>query len=212
MPILDFQRCWVLAMAKLLTDEQHSFLVVNANGRSKGEMAELLKREFGIELTHNQLKGYYKNHKITSGLDMTFKKGGVPANKGTKGKYNVGGNKTSFKPGQRPPNYRPIGSERTDRDGYTLVKVSDTGTSPQRWKLKHRLLWEKQHGVVPKGHVVIFADGDKQNITIDNLILISNRQLAMINKHKLIQNNKEGTKTGLLIADLILKISERKKT
>lgn len=197
---------------RLLTEEQHAFVVNNATGKLKSEMVDLLKKEFDIDLSYKQLRAYYKNHKITSGVCSQFRKGKSPANKGTKGVYNVGGNATSFKLGQRPPNYRPVGSERIDsKDGYTLIKVSDIGTCQQRWKLKHRLLWESVHGPVPKGHVVIFADGDKQNITIENLLLASNRQLAMINKHKLIQDNKEGTETGLLIADLILKISERKK-
>lgn len=199
-------------MARLLTDEQHEFVINHAKGKTKGEMAELLKQEFGIELTYNQLKCYYTNHKITSGVDMTFKRGGVPANKGTKGKYNVGGNRTSFKPGQRPPNYKPVGSERIcSKDGYVIVKVSDTGPYQRRWRLKHIVLWESVHGPVPPGHALLFADGNKLNITIENLLLVNNRQRALLNKHKLIQNNREGTEAGLLVADLILKISERKK-
>lgn len=199
-------------MARLLSSEQHNFVVKHAKGKTKDEMAELLKKEYGIELSYKQLRAYYKNHKITSGLNTTFKKGIVPANKGTKGVYNVGGNQTSFKSGQRPPNYRPVGSERIDnKDGYTLVKVSDSGPYRGRWKLKHRLLWESVNGPVPKGYALLFADGDKSNISLDNLLLASNRQRAMLNKHKLIQGNREGTETGLLIADLLLKIGERKK-
>jgi hypothetical protein len=33
----------------------------------------------------------------------------------------------------------------------------------------HRLIWEEAHGKVPPDHVVIFNDGNKENIVIENL-------------------------------------------
>lgn len=63
----------------------------------------------------------------------------------------------------------------------------------------------------PKGHVVIFADGNQQNVTIENLLLVSRRELAVMNKRGLIANSAELTKAGVMVADIYLKIGERKR-
>ncbi|WP_083612210.1 HNH endonuclease [Paenibacillus sp. P32E] len=36
--------------------------------------------------------------------------------------------------------------------------------------------------MVPKGHAIIFGDGDRQNFDPNNLILITRGQLAIMNK------------------------------
>ena len=66
---------------------------------------------------------------------------------------------TMFKAGNIPNNYRPIGSERIDCDGYVMVKVAD----PNSWRLKQRVLYEQYHGVkLEKSDVVLFLDGDNK--------------------------------------------------
>jgi hypothetical protein len=48
-----------------------------------------------------------------------------------------------------------------------------TGT----WRPKHHLVWESHHGQpIPKGHAVIFGDGNNRNFDPDNLILVSRAQ------------------------------------
>lgn len=135
-----------------------------------------------------------------------FQKGLIPWNKGKTYTLENHTNKTSFKCGAGHPHYRPIGSERVDRDGYIFVKVSD-----KKWIPKHRYLWEQQNGPVPKNHVVLFANGDKRDFHPDNLVLVSRAQLAVMNKNKLIFDDTELTKTGVLLSDLIMKINERRK-
>ena len=46
---------------------------------------------------------------------------------------------------------------------------------------------------------------------IKNLKLISRRKLLVMNKNKLIKKDAEITKTGTIIADLLIKIDENKK-
>ncbi|MEN6487843.1 MAG: HNH endonuclease [Smithella sp.] len=65
---------------------------------------------------------------------------------------------TQFKKGNKPANWVPIGTERTNRDGYVEVKIAD-GRLNKNWKAKHIFIWETANGPVPKGHVVIFGDG-----------------------------------------------------
>lgn len=47
-------------------------------------------------------------------------------------------------------------------------------------------------------------------VDIDNLILVSRKQLLILNNNNLIKNDVELTKTGIIIADIYSKINERK--
>ncbi|WP_245676902.1 HNH endonuclease signature motif containing protein [Enterococcus rivorum] len=136
----------------------------------------------------------------------------MPINKGTKGMYNVGGNSTSFKKGEKPVTYKPVGSEMIDKDGYTLIKVKDDGPYQERWVNKQRVIWEKENGPIPKGHVILFADGNKGNLDIENLILISQSQLVRLNKNGWIGKSKEVTEVGIKLADITSIIAAKKKS
>lgn len=108
-----------------------------------------------------------------------FPRGHRPWNKGMKG-LQAGGRsrETQFKPGQRPQTWVPVGTERLDPDGYLKRKIRDDappGMSRRNWKYVHVLLWEQHHGPVPKGHNVVFRNGDKTDIRIDNLELLTRR-------------------------------------
>lgn len=195
----------------LFTTEQKDFIKQNVNGLSNQKLADLVNKKFNLSVTAKQVRTWKKNNRISSGLTGQFEKGSVPANKGTKGLYNVGGNKTSFKTGQRPNNYKPIGTEKIDKYGYVLVKVQDDGPWHKRWRGKHKVIWEKENGPVPPGHKLLFADQNKQNLSLDNLILVTNKQMVTLNTKGLLTNKPDLNKTGLIVADLYHKISERKK-
>jgi hypothetical protein len=187
------------------------FILANAKGLTNKELGDLINKTFGLTITAKQINTWKKNHNVTSGLDFRFQKGDVPFNKGKKGLHNVGGNKTSFKKGQRSRNYKSVGFERIDRDGYTLVKVQDDGPWHKRWRHKHKVVWEEKNGSIPKGYVILFADQNKRNFDLGNLILIKQRQLSVLNTKGLLHNDADLTKTGLIIADIYLKIGERKR-
>jgi hypothetical protein len=186
--------------------EQREFIKCNAPGRSNGELTNLFNGHFGISLSIDQIKGFKKNSKISSGLDGRFNKGHAPFNKGRK-KYWIGGEETQFKKGNRPHNYKPVGTERVNADDYVDIKVAD----PNKWKGKHIIVWEEHNGPVPKGSVVIFGDGNRRNFDINNLIALSRKQLYMMNKNHLIQNDADLTRTNIIVADIIQKISDRKR-
>jgi hypothetical protein len=63
------------------------------------------------------------------------------------------------------PRRSQIGDERVGSRGLIEVKIA-----AKRWRLKHILLWEQAHGPLPKTHVLYFADGDKFNLSLDNLV------------------------------------------
>ena len=188
------------------SDEEKQYLAEITPGRGYKEIQSMMSCKFGFDYTHHQIKGAITRNKLNTGRTGRFEKGRATWNKGTKGltKANV----TSFKKGQKPHNYKPLGSERITKDGYCEIKVSDTG---RRWRPKHVLIYEKHHGKVPKGSAVIFLDGDKRNFDIDNLYLVTRSQLAMLNKNSLIQKDAELTKTAINVVDLMKKISAIEK-
>lgn len=198
-------------MTGLFDDTQQEFIRENAKGVGNQDLADLLNGKFGLNVTGTQVKSWKRNHGVSSGLTGHFEKGSIPVNKGTKGIYNVGGNKTSFKKGDKPHNYKPIGSTRVDKDGYKLIKIRDDGPWHKRWRHEHKVIWEKENGPIPKGHVVIFIDGNKENITLDNLKMITNRQLLALNRNGWKFEDEELLETGLLLADLNIKMAEHKK-
>jgi hypothetical protein len=73
------------------------------------------------------------------------------------------------------------------------------------------VLWEKKNGKVPEGYVLTFLDGDKSNITLDNLALISMAESLEITRSNLRSTNPEFTKTGILIAKVKIARSKRKR-
>lgn len=116
------------------------------------------------------------------GAGTRFKKGHETWNKGMKG-LDLGGKETQFKPGQKPHNTKPIGSARLSKEGYLQWKITETGYPPKDWIGVHILIWEEHHGPVPAGHAVAFKDGDKRNIVIGNLELVSRQELMRRNSY-----------------------------
>ena len=122
---------------------------------------------------------------ITPNVETQFKKGHSSWNKGMKG-LQIGGEATRFKKGMKPHNWRPDGSQRLDKDGFTMIKING------KYVLKHRYIYEQEHGKIPKGHCVAFKDGNKSNIRIDNLELITFQENMKRNSvHNLPEEIKE---------------------
>lgn len=121
-----------------------------------------------------------------------FKPGQQSWNKGLKGVVGVqeACRATQFKkgrPASEARNYRPIGSERVNADGYLDRKVTDDPSifPARRWVGVHRLVWEAAHGPIPPGHVVVFKKGrhttDATAITLDSLELVTRAELMRRN-------------------------------
>lgn len=110
------------------------------------------------------------------GIATRFKPGHVPFCKGKKQveycspEGIAASARTRFKPGNRPANWKPLGSERTNIYGYREVKVKE---GIRGWRQKHQVVWEEHHGEVPRGYRISFRDGNPLNCEIDNLYLVT---------------------------------------
>lgn len=191
---------------KKYTDDIIDFLREIAPGKTYKEIVEIFNKKYNLDMTIDKLSSLLSRKKINTGTLGYFKKYHIPWNKGKKG-Y-IGANRTSFKKGNIPFNWKPVGSERVDKDGYTLVKIAE----PKKWALKHRIIWEEQHKKkIPKDSVIIFVDGDKSNLNIDNLLCVTRDELKVLNKCRLISSVPELTKVGLNIAKIKIKLAEIRK-
>jgi HNH endonuclease len=119
------------------------------------------------------------------GAPYRFPKGHVPHNKGLRrpGWFRGRMRETWFKRGALPHTWVPVGTEVLDPDGYRKRKVTDNRKLASRfnWKFVHVLTWEKAHGPVPRGHAVAFRNGDRRDIRLENLELVSRRELMRRN-------------------------------
>uniref|UniRef100_C6E6S5 HNH nuclease domain-containing protein n=1 Tax=Geobacter sp. (strain M21) TaxID=443144 RepID=C6E6S5_GEOSM len=170
---------------RIYTKEQIAFLYDNQKGRGVRELTDLFNQKFGTTKKASQIKSFKGNHRLNSGLNGCFVKGSVSWNKGKKG-Y-MGANATSFKKGQIPPNRTRLWTERISKDGYIEINVPERNPHtgfPTRYRLKHAWLWEMSNGPVPAGHALIFKDGEKQNVDLDNLLLVTRSELLSLNLHK----------------------------
>ncbi|MCU0923106.1 MAG: HNH endonuclease [Burkholderiaceae bacterium] len=113
-----------------------------------------------------------------------FTPGAAPWNKGLKGSTGLHPKSVAnhFKPGSRhgraAANVLPVGSLRITEDGILQRKVAGTvGALYRNWVAVHRLVWERAHGPVPPGHIVVFRPGRHstklKEITVDALELIT---------------------------------------
>ena len=195
---------------KKYTDEMIDFLKEITPGKTYVEVTKLFNEKYKLGVTPPKIKSLLSRKRIRTGTNACFKKGSIPWNKGAKGLTKA--NKTSFKKGERPKNWRPIGSERIDQEGYTLIKISNEGSMWQRWTQKHKVLWEKYNNKkIPKGYAVLFADQNKQNFSEENLILVSKNELRILNQNGLIKANAELMKSGIAVAKLKAKLAEIRK-
>ena len=112
-----------------------------------------------------------------------MKPGTIPQNKGKKQSEFLSpeaierSKKYRFKKGQTPHNIKYNGYERMSKSGYVEVRVKQG-----KFVQKHRLVWERENGPVPKGYVVVFKDGNPSNCKIENLEMITRGELAVRNK------------------------------
>lgn len=152
---------------------EQQFISENVFGRTTKELTQLFNNKFKKNINENTIRNYKKTHKLRSDINTKFKKNHVPHNK------------------------KNNGEEFISSDGYTFIKIKN------KWIFKHKYIYEKYYGPIPDDCSVIFADQDKRNFNLENLILVKIKdKLTAKNKHLFFQD-RELTKTGLIIAKAI---------
>jgi hypothetical protein len=223
------------------TPEELQFLKDSVVGRSHAELTELFNKKFNLSQTVSKIKGFLIGHGLKTGKlryytpeQIQFLKDHVKGRSyaelvdmfnrkfncsiGTKKlistltRYHL---KTGlagfrFRPGHRAyinsHYHHPIGTEITNNK-YILVKV----VNPNVWRRKHIVIWEAANGPFPEGHHIIFADGNKSNFNLENLLLVSKRELMVMNSKHLIFPDAKRTKNSLLVVKLEILANDKER-
>ena len=196
------------------TIEIIEFIRQNVSTYTDNQIAELINNKWMLNINEQSITNIKTKNGIKTGFGRCqFVKGHQTWNKGkklgpdyTKGRMV----ETQFKKGGFSANRVPIGTKRINRDGYHEVKIHD-GKQNKNWALKHRLIWEKHNGPIPTKHRIVFLDGDKNNLDISNLALMTYGQTAIMSKRNLFYKNPELTKLGSKIAEIELKSNSKRR-
>ena len=196
------------------TKEQHEFLVTNYAIYDINALTKAFNEAFNDNKNASAIHTYLERHHIYSPRgNGQFKKGNTPFNKGIpqsewmseEGMNNCKYTQFNSEKTVNNANYnvKPIGTEFTESDGYTRVKCAEkTGNAAQRyWKMKHLLVWEQYHGPAPKGHKIIFKDGNRSNFDINNLTCVPNNVHLRMNQYKYYNHTPEITEAGIAVCE-----------
>ena len=184
------------------------YIYENYIGVGPTEMTERLNEKFGTTYTVSQLQGFYANRKLNSGLTGRFEKGRPSMTKGMKRTCSDKCSKTWFKVGGIPHNKLPVGTVIKKNDGYLWRKIKD---GCKGWKQEHLLVWESANGPVPEGCHVGFKNCNKENVALENLMLLTKSENSQLNNRKLRFSDPKLTELGLMITKLDIAVKEQAK-
>ncbi len=178
-------------VCKKWTQEDDNFLIENYSKKTALEIGTAL----------NRTRSAVKNRVSTLGLILPediriqkcsqgfFKKGDEPWTKGKKQSDYMTveaiekTKKTRFISGQTPHNIKQNGfiSIRRDVDGrlYKWIRITKN-----KWVHLHRYVWQNAFGQVPHSMIITFIDRNTMNVELNNLELISNKELLRRNWEK----------------------------
>lgn len=188
------------------SEEEKEFLKSNCS-MSRQELTDAFNERFGRNLSKRNISAMCKRNKWLTSRTGKFEKGNMPWNTGLKGKGVIKPNSGNFQKGHRPRNSVPVGT-RVIAKGWVKVKVAE----PNIWRNESRIVWEKHHGTpVPKDKLLIHLDGDFTNNRIENLILISRKELGKLNKRRFKEALQEVRPSMIALAKLETAVQERSR-
>lgn len=120
-----------------------------------------------------------------------IKKGAIPPNKGKKQSEYMTPEQiektkaTRFKKGQMIHNEAKDGNIRIrhSHKSRNLPPYKWIRISKGKWEMLHVHNWEKEHGPVPKGNIIVFRTRDTMNCELDNLEMITRAEHAIRNSN-----------------------------
>lgn len=191
-----------------------------ANKEKRAEYRKEYYKNYGKDILKGDQLEYFKS--IVSGhfykeiQDMFYEKYGVKLSKNKIVSINkYYGLKTNAKKEKTPEHFknyiqenkRDLFEERIHK-GLIEIKIKQ----PDVWMQKHKYIWEKKNGKVPKDKVLIFKDGNKLNCKLKNLMLVNKSDMIVMNSKGLkVDCGEEILKTNILLSQLFRKKNKIKK-
>lgn len=102
----------------------------------------------------------------------------------------------------------PLGTEKI-KNGMIYVKVSETPYKRNdRWIPKHWLIYKEHNGEIPNNYRIIFLDGNKMNLDVENLYAIPNKIHTMLNQNGWYINDRNSMIAKIKYCELFYKLKE----
>lgn len=187
-------------MSRLLDDKQLETYKNFVPGHTAAEIANMVHENWGIQLTVQQINLLNYRNNIKSGL---YQKHFGKANP-TKSSLFHTVNKRMAVGTVRTKSFHS--KSRPNRTPIAVIKQAD-----KKWKENHRRVWEEAYGPIPKGHKIIFLDGNSLNFSVTNLALVTDAEFLIMNEKHLISSDKRVTRSGIELARLLSKTHQIKR-
>lgn len=211
-------------MSRLFNEEEQQFVYDNVEGKSVKELTELVNKKLSRNVTEKQMYFFKKHHHLRSytypiiqSLFNEEEKQYIFEN--VKGKFaidfleefnkkfnrNITMNQLNGYKGRHklkccrkfsPSQKKSLGYEYKDKNGHWKIKIKE----PDVYISKSRYVYEKYKGKIPNDCLVIFADGNKDNFDLDNLMLVSKTEFFVMKTHGLNFKDKDLMETSVLLA------------
>lgn len=152
---------------------------------SRRELHAAFVARFGrADITLDHIKALCSRRGWSTGRDGCFVKGQAPFNKGKPHPARGRASETQFQKGSMAgaaaAKYKPIGTERFNKDGYLERKVHDGMPRQSRWRLVHLIRWEELNGPLPAGEALKCLDGNRRNTEPSNWRAVPRALLARL--------------------------------
>ncbi len=173
-----------------VTPAEHSFIVKHQAHITRAELTAKLNDEFGHNLSVEKVRSYTKRSGLNRIIKTMISDGAehdwiikhqldTPRNELTATFNKVFGksisitqmnsycNRNKLLMGELIRNRKPVGTIK--RHGRFLrIKINKT-----EWQTLHRYVWEQHHRKkIPDGFMIAFADGNSDNVDVNNLVLV----------------------------------------
>lgn len=197
-------------------EEEKKFIHEHYKELGADRMKDEMEKTFGHYVSKFCLKRYRQEHGLACEKTGQFEKGHVPWSKGKHPEEYCSKEalermkKTYFKKGRKPHNEDPVGTIVLSTVGYFRIKVRDD--LPQKWRNwrpLHHVVWEEANGPIPEGMEVMFLNGNRKDVRIENLALVDNRRRGYMKNFQV--DDEEVQKLGLLIAEVKVRTEEPQK-
>lgn len=171
--------------APVWSPERLAWLRAHRADLTIGPLTAAFNARFGTHQQPSALANAMNKHGIASPRTGRFQPGLTPWNSGMSG-FQAGGRarETQFQRGNLVWHQMPVWSYRQETDGYWYFKFrqeAQPGLSRRDWLAVHRLNWEAAHGPLAAGQVVIMLDTDPSHCELDNLAMLTRRELVFFN-------------------------------
>ncbi|SIO53916.1 HNH endonuclease signature motif containing protein [Chitinophaga niabensis] len=187
--------CYELDLNRLeleyFTPEQVNYLISNFQMIGDCELAEVFQQQWPKK------KGWTKKHiekkRKYLGLKRTQKQIQLIHHRNVKnGRFAICPVKAWNKRGRSPDGEIRYWTQKDTGKKYPVIKFNGSFRHWGRWA------WEQAFGKIPPKYNVVFKDNDPYNLKIENLLLLSNAELAQRNAEKSSKGLSDNYISGIL--------------